>query len=142
MPPLTHGNRSEPIPTYGFLYTQLFTYVHTLCCRPRLPQTLLYVGSLSMPQLPDVLSSSAHPGLLGGWQGAGSWPASREPGQPACWGLPLVCPSCNCCPSPPGPSHSSRSSRDTTVAFTRHIPNGCTIAAPHSQKCCQFLKPS
>lgn len=75
---MTHGSRSEPIPTYGFLSAQLFTYMHMLCCRPKLPQTLLYVGSLSMPQLPAVLSSSAQPGLLGGWQGAGRQLASQQ----------------------------------------------------------------
>lgn len=114
------GTGLNPFPPTGLLSTRLFTYKHMLCCRPRLPQALLYVGSLSMPQprLLGVLNSCAHPGPLLAWQGAGrQLPARREPRQPACWGLSPACPSCNCCPSPPGPSHNSRSSRDTAVGL-------------------------
>lgn len=123
MPPLTHGNRSEPIPTYELaLHSVIYLQAHAPLQTQAAPSPPLCGQPEHAPApatwCPEHLCTAWAVASLtrGGRQAAGQPAEShggrqREPRWPACWGLPRACLSCNCCPSPPRTSHNPRSRR-------------------------------
>lgn len=153
MPPLTHGNRSEPIPTYELaLHSVIYLQAHAPLQTQAAPSPPLCGQPEHAPApatwCPEHLCTAwAVASLTGG--PSGSWPASREPLRPAeratvasvlgpATGLPFL----QLLSQPTQDFTQPQEQKGQTVAFTRQIPNGCTIAAPHSQKYCKFLKSS
>lgn len=80
MPPLTHDT-GEQVWTHSHLRVPLcsviYLHAHALLQTQAAPSPPLCGQSEHAPA-PSVLSSSAQPGLLGGWQGAGRQLASQQ----------------------------------------------------------------
>lgn len=133
------GTGLNPFPPTGSLCSQLFTYKHTLCCRPRLPKCS-FMWAVWACLSPGSRVSWAALHALGCWEPDGGSQAAGQPGESQGYQRAGACQPA--LPAAAGPAHWAPHHPGAAGTQLWQIPNGCTIAAPHSQKCCHFLKPS